>query len=220
VEAFVSSVTTQTPALFAESAAWAAVAVGFLLGSIPFGLILALLFGKTDVRTAGSGNIGATNVARVVGRKLEVLTLLLDCAKGAAPVLLVGVFAARLSKDAPTDAGALLGAWVGLSAVLGHCFTPWLRFRGGKGVATGLGMMLAVRPEVAAYALLAFGVAFAASRLVSVSSLAAALVAVVALFYRGPVDAVLLPILLAFTVIIGRHHQNLRRLARRTELKV
>ena len=105
------------------------VAVGFVAGSIPFGLLLALAFKKTDVRLAGSGNIGATNVARVAGKKLGVVTLVLDALKGALPVLaavhvvgpdgIVDGFAGR-SVD-------LVGAVTGLAALLGHCFTPWLR---------------------------------------------------------------------------------------------
>jgi glycerol-3-phosphate acyltransferase PlsY len=184
---------------------------------VPFGLILALVFGKTDVRTAGSGNIGATNVARVAGKKLGVVTLVLDALKGGLPAFLV-------TQITPIDANAavvaLLGGLVGLSALLGHCFTPWLRFRGGKGVATGLGVLLALHPEVAGYGLGAFAVAFVASKIVSVSSLSAAVVVVVALFWRGPVDAALVPMLLCLLVIVGRHTDNIRRLRHRQELSL
>jgi glycerol-3-phosphate acyltransferase PlsY len=194
------------------------VAVGFLAGSIPFGLLLALAFGKTDVRKAGSGNIGATNVARVAGKKLGVITLVLDALKGAIPVWVavdVDAFAAVDDR-----ARALLGALVGLAALLGHCFTPWLRFKGGKGVATGLGMLIALHPEVAGYAVLAFAVAFLASRLVSVSSLAAAVVVVAALVVRGPVDAALVPVVVALAVIAVRHVENIRRVVKKQELKL
>ena len=196
-------------------AVWCGVA--FLAGSVPFGLILALVFGKTDVRTAGSGNIGATNVARVAGRKLGVITLLLDALKGGVPAFLV-------TQVTPISAGAgviaLHGGLVGLSALLGHCFTPWLRFRGGKGVATGLGVLLALHPEVAGYGLGAFAVAFAASKMVSVSSLSAAAVVVVALFWRGPIDAALVPMLACLVVIVARHTDNIRRLRHRQELSL
>lgn len=195
-----------------------AVAVGFFAGSIPFGLLLALAFGKTDVRKAGSGNIGATNVARVAGKKLGVITLVLDALKGAIPVWVavdVDAFAAVDDR-----ARALLGALVGLAALLGHCFTPWLRFKGGKGVATGLGMLIALHPEVAGYAVLAFAVAFLASRLVSVSSLAAAVVVVAALVVRGPVDAALVPVVVALAVIAVRHVENIRRVVKKQELKL
>ncbi|MDP2343246.1 MAG: glycerol-3-phosphate 1-O-acyltransferase PlsY [Deltaproteobacteria bacterium] len=192
-------------------------ALGFVAGSIPFGLILALVFGKTDIRKAGSGNIGATNVARVAGKKLGVVTLVLDALKGALPVLLtVDLMAADFSPRAV----ALAAALVGLCALLGHCFTPWLRFKGGKGVATGLGVLLALDPEIAGYAVVAFAVAFAASRLVSVSSLSAAVVVVIALLLRGPVDAAVVPIVLCLVVIGMRHIENVRRVFRRQELKL
>ncbi len=191
--------------------------LGFAAGSIPFGLILALVFGKTDIRKAGSGNIGATNVARVVGRKLGVVTLVLDALKGALPVLVaVDVLGADLSPRGVE----LVSALVGLSALLGHCFTPWLRFKGGKGVATGLGVLLALDPEVAGYGVVAFAVAFFASRLVSVSSLAAAVVVVVALLVQGPVDAAVLPLVACLVVIGLRHIENVRRVFRRQELKL
>lgn len=193
------------------------VVLAFIVGSIPFGLILALAFGKTDIRSQGSGNIGATNVARVAGRKLGIITLILDAVKGAVPVLLV-LFAVGDNADAQTR--ILHGGLVGLAALMGHCYTPWLRFKGGKGVATGLGVLLALHPEVAAYALAAFAVAFAASRLVSASSLSAAVVVVVALIARGPVDVALVPMLGCLLVIVWRHRDNMRRIAHRQELKL
>src|SRR6266536_1811314 len=119
----------------------------YILGSIPFGLILAKLFGRTDVRKGGSGNIGATNVARVAGPVAGILTLILDVAKGSAAVLL----AARLSKDSAT--WMMIAA---LAALVGHCFPVWLKFKGGKGVATGLGDFLAIAPWAALAALAVF----------------------------------------------------------------
>lgn len=199
--------------------------VGFVAGSIPFGLLLALAFKKTDVRTAGSGNIGATNVARVAGKKLGIVTLILDAGKGALPVLGAVAFAeapvsGALDVALSARAVALAGAVTGLAALLGHCFTPWLRGKGGKGVATGLGVLLALEPEVAGYGVLAFAVAFAASRLVSVSSLAAAFVVVTALVVRGPVDAAVVPLILCLVVIALRHIENIRRVWKKQELKV
>ncbi|HEY1101224.1 MAG TPA: glycerol-3-phosphate 1-O-acyltransferase PlsY [Myxococcota bacterium] len=189
-------------------------AIGFFAGSIPFGLLLALLVGKTDVRTAGSGNIGATNVARVVGKKLGLVTLVLDALKGAVPILIV-THLTPVSTDARLV--ALHGAVVGLAALLGHCFTPWLRFRGGKGVATGLGVLLALHPVVAGYGLVAFAILFAMTRMVSAASLAAAVIVIVALFVRGPVDEALVPMILCLVVIVVRHTDNIRRLYRRQE---
>ena len=190
---------------------------GFFAGSIPFGLLLALAVGKTDIRTAGSGNIGATNVARVVGKKLGLVTLVLDALKGALPVLIV-----TLITPTSTDARlvALHGAVVGLCALLGHCFTPWLRGRGGKGVATGLGVLLALHPQVAVYGLIAFAIVFAFTRVVSGASLAAALIVVVALFVRGPLDEALVPMLLCLLVIVARHTDNIGRLMRREERRL
>src|SRR5262250_384192 len=112
-------------------------ALAYLLGSIPFGLILAKLFGGTDVRKSGSGNIGATNVARVVGPAAGVLTLLLDAAKGWLSIWLA-------TRAAQNNASIIVLA--GLLAMLGHCFPIWLRLRGGKGVATAAGVFLALSP--------------------------------------------------------------------------
>ncbi len=189
--------------------------VAFLAGSVPFGLLLGFWFGKTDVRRAGSGNIGATNVARVVGRGLGLLTLVLDAVKGFLPV-----WAARfvwpptgLSADVVGFAAGL----VGLSALLGHCFPPWLRFRGGKGVATGLGVLFALYPSIAFVALVAFAIVFAATRLVSAGSLLAVVV-VVALVLSGTPLPAAAPLLVSLFVIVVRHADNIRRLVQRREL--
>src|SRR3977135_3148490 len=112
-------------------------AVAYLLGSIPFGLILTKLFGRGDVRKEGSGNIGATNVSRVAGPLAGILTLLLDGAKGAVAVLIAG----RYSNNS-----ALWMVIAGLAVLVGHCFPVWLKFKGGKGVATAAGVYLALCP--------------------------------------------------------------------------
>src|SRR5579862_9707985 len=122
-------------------------AAAYLLGSIPFGLLLAKLFAGSDIRKSGSGNIGATNVARVVGPAAGILTLVLDVAKGAAAVWL----AARYSEQNST--ALILAA---IFALLGHCFPVWPRFKGGKGVATALGVFLMLSPLAALSALLVF----------------------------------------------------------------
>src|SRR6266704_6343215 len=137
----------------------------YFLGSIPFGLVLARLFGSSDVRKAGSGNIGATNVARVVGPLAGILTLIFDTAKGAAAVWLAG----RVTNESAT--------WMTIAAfavLLGHCFPVWLRFKGGKGVATALGVFLALCPLAAVSALLLFLLCVAYWRYVSLGSVAAA----------------------------------------------
>src|SRR5258708_29140334 len=137
----------------------------YFLGSIPFGLLLAKLFGGGDVRKAGSGNIGATNVARVVGPLEGVLTLTFDTAKGTAAVWLAGRFTGESA------------AWMMVAAfavLLGHCFPVWLKFKGGKGVATALGVFLGLCPLAAVSALLLFILCVAYWRYVSLGSVAAA----------------------------------------------
>lgn len=138
----------------------------FLAGSIPFGLILVKLAGKGDVRQQGSGNIGATNVMRTGGKGLGIATLLLDAAKGYVPVLL----AAHVG-----GYGYTALAWVALSAVLGHMYTPWLKFEGGKGVATALGVCLAYHPWVVLPSLGAFLGMVLIFRYVSLGSIVAAI---------------------------------------------
>jgi glycerol-3-phosphate acyltransferase PlsY len=134
--------TTLDPALL-PPVAWALVAAAFLLGSIPFGLLLGRWRG-VDLRQVGSGNIGATNAARAMGRGMGLVVYLLDVAKGLVPVLLAGAWL----DDPALGAGAreLAQGATGLAAVLGHCYTPWLAFKGGKGVATACAAVVAVEP--------------------------------------------------------------------------
>lgn len=196
----------------------------FLLGSIPFGLILVKLAGKGDVRAHGSGNIGATNVSRVGGKGLGIVTLLLDAAKGFAPVAL-----AR-AQDLPADLCAALA----LCAVVGHVFTPWLGFKGGKGVATAVGAALAYRWMAVLPSLFAFILLLAVFRRVSLGSVIGAAILPVAMGWphavldkrlgpihlavsdRDPWQAVLFWALVALLVIV-KHHANLRRLMDGTE---
>jgi glycerol-3-phosphate acyltransferase PlsY len=187
----------------------AALAVlGYLSGSVPYGLLLTRIFRGVDVRTRGSGNIGATNVARVAGPGLGALVLVLDALKGALPVLL----ARAVSAD------AVVPALVGLAAFAGHVAPPWLGFRGGKGVATALGVLAVLAPRAALAALAAFGLLFALFRVSSVGSLGAGLVAVlVAWCVEGtPRPAAWLTTGL-FLLILWTHRGNLARLVRRSE---
>lgn len=183
----------------------------FLAGSVPFGLVLVKLAGKGDVRSHGSGNIGATNVSRVGGKALGIVTLLLDIAKGWLPVWL----AAR------SGLGPVGTSLVALAAVAGHVFTPWLRFKGGKGVATALGASLGFLPLAVLPSLGLFVAALLATRFVSLGSvLAAALMPFsMAWLLRGgglPMPA-LAAWLAVFLLVIAKHHENLGRLARGTE---
>lgn len=153
--------------------------VAFGCGSIPFGPIVARLHG-IDLRTVGSGNIGATNVGRALGWKWGVLVYVLDAIKGAAPVLAAGAMAGILGKPADEVAPADMWWWLlmPIASVLGHMFSPFVGFRGGKGVATGSGAMLAVWPTLTGPLLVAIGlwaVLLAATRHMSVASMAAAI---------------------------------------------
>ena len=179
----------------------------FLCGSIPFGLVLVKLAGKGDVRQHGSGNIGATNVSRVGGKALGIVTLLLDILKGLLPVLV----ARRLGWD---EGGVSL---VALAAVLGHVFTPWLRFQGGKGVATALGVALAFQASMVLPALGVFLVLVLAFRFVSLGSVASAVTLLVVLVWKGAPAPVLVPWALMVLLVVGKHHENLRRLIKGTE---
>jgi glycerol-3-phosphate acyltransferase PlsY len=180
---------------------------GFLAGSVPFGLLLTRLTGRVDPRTIGSGNVGATNVVRASGLGLGLATLLLDAAKGWLP-------AAAFAQAAGPSAGAIAG----LAAVLGHCFSPWLRLRGGKGVATLLGVVGALAWP---WGLLAFVVAWLATvgllRFASVSSLVASWIAPLVAWRTGSGREALLALVAAALVVTLRHHSNLRRLVRGEE---
>jgi glycerol-3-phosphate acyltransferase PlsY len=189
--------------------------VSFLLGSIPFGVIFAKLFGGADVRKAGSGNIGATNVARVAGPTAGALTLLLDAAKGWLAVWLAGRFMHG-------EAGSLAAA--GFFALLGHCFPPWLRFRGGKGVATAAGVFAALCPEAMVAALILFALVVWFWRYVSLASLAAAAAIPLLVYFLwaphfAPPNTVTFGSLAIAALVIFQHRGNIGRLARGEEPK-
>jgi glycerol-3-phosphate acyltransferase PlsY len=194
---------------------WGVLVVAYFVGSIPFGLLLTKRFARTDVRAHGSGNIGATNVSRVAGKKVGALTLVLDACKGAVPV-----YAAYHLLEWPPGKGLLAAGLAGFVALCGHCFPVWLRFRGGKGVATGLGVTIALMPQVALVAVLAFAITFALTRMASLGSLAAAAAAIAMIVVIGPRDVTSLPVALCVLVIVLRHHENITRLVRRAELRV
>jgi glycerol-3-phosphate acyltransferase PlsY len=192
-------------------------AAAFLLGSIPTGYLLVRIFLKQDIRSVGSGNIGATNVLRTAGKKLGAATYLLDVLKGCASVWLGAALAAVFIPSLDHRNAQALAA---LCAVLGHMFTPWLNFRGGKGVATGFGVFLVAAPLAALSAIALFAVIFALSRYVSLGSiLAAASFPVFAWFMvKGDRPAFFLFVQAAVALlIIIKHHQNIRRLLAGTE---
>ncbi len=198
----------------------ALVAAGYLAGSIPFGYVLGRLLLGVDVRTLGSGNIGATNVARAGGKALGVVVVFLDAAKAMVPILLARALWAGSALGA-RDAGSLglsrgAEAWVvavALAAFLGHLFPVWLRFRGGKGVATGLGIFLVLAPWGALAGAAAWGIAFAATRISSVGSLVGTAVCVATAFaLNGPSRPISWAAVALGLLVLLRHGDNIRRL--------
>jgi glycerol-3-phosphate acyltransferase PlsY len=186
----------------------------FLIGSIPFGLLVARLFQVKDLRGQGSGNIGATNVTRVLGFwPAGAVTLLLDVLKSAIPVALLMAWAGQLPIALPPIEGLQPSLasiwWAGLCAVLGHCYSPWLHFKGGKGVATGLGVIALLSPWAALLGAVAFGVTFARTRIGSLSSLAGLIVAAIAHLVIEPIGAHLWAGALLVFVIVLRHGKNI-----------
>ena len=205
--------------------------VSYFLGSIPFGYILVKLFLKQDIRATGSGNIGATNVARSGAKGLAIATLLLDVFKGWLAVWLsVWVLA---FKWAPYSHGGLSGAhsWLSeghlgtesfaaLIAIIGHMFPVWLRFRGGKGVATGVGAFAALAPMSIGIVLILFLAVAAITKYVSLGSiLAASAFPVIAHFINGYSGLPLVLMSVGSALIILKHHENIRRLLAGTEHK-
>jgi glycerol-3-phosphate acyltransferase PlsY len=189
-------------------------AAAYLIGSIPFGYILVRLFMKQDIRTTGSGNIGATNVARTAPG-LGIATLILDALKGFLPVWFICRY---------ISGGTMLVSLAALFAVLGHMFPAWLGFRGGKGVATAAGVFLALSPKAIGLSLLVFLVVFAVTRYVSLASiLATACFPAFMYGFLKSADLDAMPLLAASILIslliIVKHHENIRRLLSGTENK-
>jgi len=184
-----------------------ALALGYLLGSIPFGLVLTRLAGKGDIRNIGSGNIGATNVLRTGSKMLAGLTLILDCLKATAAILI----AKRLFGDES-------GIFAAAGALIGHLYPVWLRFRGGKGAATFLGILIPLLPIAAGVYAAIWLLLLLTFRISSVGGMAAAI--------SAPISAVILhsslfPMLLGFAVLVlWKHRENILRLARGTEPRI
>jgi acyl phosphate:glycerol-3-phosphate acyltransferase len=184
-----------------------ALALGYLLGSIPFGLVLTRVAGKGDVRNIGSGNIGATNVLRTGSRGLAALTLALDCLKATAAVVL----AQRLFGDE-------YGAFAAAGALIGHLYPVWLKFRGGKGVATLLGILIPLLPVAALVYAIVWLLLLRTIRISSVAGMSAAA--------SAPITAVVLhssyfPMLLGFALLVlWKHRENIVRLRRGTEPRI
>ncbi len=209
---------------------WTWVLLSYLVGSIPFGLLLGLMRG-VDIRKAGSGNVGATNAGRVLGRPWGVACFALDVGKGFAPVLTAGVMLGWAGQVDLASGDAWRWLAVAAAAVVGHVFPVWLAFKGGKGVATSLGVLLGFWPTLTLPGLVALAtwvLVVLLTRYVSLASVAASLVLPVALLIislaRGLDLASLLPLLCVTTLlaalVVFRHRSNLVRLRQGTESKI
>jgi len=192
---------------------WLLVLLGYVLGSIPFGYLLVRARSGGDVRAMGSGNIGATNVARTAGMSIGVATLLLDAGKGYFAVWLAGHF---------SSGNIRIMMYAGLAAILGHVFPVWLKFSGGKGVATALGVFLMISWAAVAAAVAVFAIVVLFWRYVSLASVSAAAVLplLVYLLYapgHAPPVAVTAGTLLAAALVIVKHRENIERLMAGTE---
>lgn len=187
----------------------AVLALSYLLGAVPFGLVLTRLAGLGDIRDIGSGNIGATNVLRTGRKDLALATLLLDAGKGAIAVLITayGLYMPQLAAAA------------GLAAFVGHCFPVYLKFKGGKGVATFFGTLIAVSPLVGLAAALTWGLMALVFRMSSLAGLSSAVAAPIASYYfSGGTDWMFIA---GMTLMIFiRHHENIRRILNGTESKI
>jgi len=198
--------------------------IAYLLGSIPFGYLLVRIFRGEDIRLTGSGNIGATNVARSGAKGLGMATLALDAIKGALAVWLAAVLAGSKYNlcggffQHPCAPALRLMSLAALFAVLGHVFPVWLRFKGGKGVATALGVFCVLFPAAILVALAIFILVVAVTRYVSLGSILGAIAFPVAAYFLQSTDAIsLLLASLVSLIVILKHHQNIGRLLSGTE---
>jgi glycerol-3-phosphate acyltransferase PlsY len=207
----------------------AALIVGsYLIGSIPFSYLIVRLVAHTDIRQHGSRNVGATNVVRAAGRLPGIIALLLDIAKGYAAIAIARWIVSRPDWPFPPASGSpiySLEMWIslaGLIAVLAHMYPVWLRFQGGKGVATAAGVFLALDPLVVAAAGIVFAIIVLATRYISLGSIVSA--ASIPVFFRflandAPFWRIVISILISLAVI-AKHHSNIARLARGRERKM
>lgn len=173
----------------------------YLCGSIPFGLIFLKLFGGGDIRKKGSGNIGATNALRVGGKKLGGMTLIFDCLKAIVPLLILQT----------TISSYLMLALAGVCLVIGHIFPMWLGFKGGKGVATTLAVLLILTPKIAVIFLLTWAIIFKVTKIVSLASITAITVTAILSLFLLP-WAYMIMAVICWILILFSHRQNIKRL--------
>ncbi len=202
LDVLLTSTLHSTPALLV------AIIGGYLSGSVPFGLILTRLAGMGDIRAIGSGNIGATNVLRTGNKKIAAATLLLDALKGLVPVLV----ARQVHMD--------LAVLTALAALIGHIFPVWLKFKGGKGVATGIGVLLGLWWQLGVCVICLWLLMAIVFKISSLSALMAFALAPVLSFLLSDNYQIILTTLLIALIITGTHHQNIRRLIRGEESRI
>ena len=207
------------------------VLIAFACGSIPFGVFIARAKG-VDIRKEGSGNIGSTNVGRILGRKFGIACFLLDAIKGALPVLLAGIFQKTLGESLTNLSSDAAWWWLftAVAAILGHCFSPWLGFKGGKGVATGFGAMLAMWSVLtlpALIALLVWGIVLGTTRMMSLASISGAVALPIVVAVNMGIDEwpssglpFLLVTILIAAFVVFRHRHNLLRIRAGNEPKI
>ena len=183
---------------------------GYLVGTIPFALLLTRRMGGTDVRRVGSGNVGAANVLRAANMPVALCVMVLDVGKGCAAVL--------LARGMGASEAAI--AAVGAAAVVGHVFPVWLRFQGGKGVATACGVFWVLAPEATALALVAFTGVVWLTRYVSMGSMVAAVVLAAAVYFNGEAHAVVVCAVAVATLVLYRHRANMARLHAGSERRI
>ena len=192
---------------------------GYFLGSIPFGLILTKISGLGDIRKIGSGNIGATNVLRTGNKKIALFTLLLDGGKGAVAIYLITIILTKVF-DNNLYMIEFYQCTVAISAVVGHCFPIWLRFKGGKGVATGFGVILSLNLNVGIVALLIWVLIAKVFKISSMSALIAYFLIPILMFYYETEIIYFLSSFIISLICFVQHRENIKRLINRSEPKI
>ena len=192
---------------------------GYFLGSIPFGLILTKISGLGDIRKIGSGNIGATNVLRTGNKKLALITLLLDGGKGAIAIYLITIISTKVFNN-NFDIVEFYQCTIAISAVIGHCFPIWLRFKGGKGVATGFGVILSLNLIIGIVALLIWVLIAKVFKISSMSALIAYFLIPILMLYFETELIYFLSSLIISLICFVQHRENIKRLINRSEPEI
>ena len=192
---------------------------GYFLGSIPFGLILTKISGLGDIRKIGSGNIGATNVLRTGNKKIALFTLLLDGGKGTVAIFLITIILPKVF-DNNFNMVEFYQCTVAISAVVGHCFPIWLKFRGGKGVATGFGVILSLNLYIGIVALLTWALIAKVFKISSMSALIAYFLIPILMFYYETEFIYFFSSFIISLICFVQHRENIKRLINRSEPKI